>query len=224
LAHGQPLISDPAVELPDHHRLCLIDDQTAWPAIAARLVAVAVGCLGTDDLPFPGPLQLATPKPLSQHGALVLGDGALDLQQQLVVRVVGDRVVQEHHRAAGTPKFLEQQHLVCVFAGQAVGGEHSDDLDSPIADSVAQGIQARTIEPCAAIPLVAEDVLGGEIVALLDDPGTQGSELAFDGLLTLLAFGGHPSVDGGTHGSPPWLFVGDVAQWTSQWRLAAVDG
>ena len=113
-------------------------------------------------------------------------------------------MVQEHHRAAGTPKFLEQQHLVCVLAGQAVGGEHGDDLDGPVADSVAQGIQARTIEPCAAVPLVAEDVLGGEIVAVLDGPGAQGGELALDGLLTLLAFGGHPGVDGGTHGSPPW--------------------
>jgi hypothetical protein len=161
LAHGQALVCDPAVELPDHGRLRLVDDQAAWPAVAARLVAVAVGCLGTDDLAFACPLQLAAPEPIGQHGALVFGNGALDLQQQLVVRVVGDRVVQEHHHAAGTPELLEQQHLVCVFAGQAIGGGHGDNLDGPVANGVAQGIQAWTIEPRAAVSLVAEDVLGG---------------------------------------------------------------
>jgi hypothetical protein len=122
------------------------------------------------------------------------------------------------------PRTLEQQHLVCVLARQAIGGGHGDDLDGPVAGRVAQGVQTRTIEPCAAVSLVAEDVLGSEVVALLDGPGAQGGELALDGLLALLAFGGHPGVDGGTHGSPPLTGVGDAARWTPRWRPAAVGG
>jgi hypothetical protein len=82
-------------------------------------------------------LQLAAAEALAEDGALVFGDGALDLQQELVVRVVRDRVLQEHHLGAGAAELLQEQDLVGVLARQPVGGQHGDDPDGAVAHGVA---------------------------------------------------------------------------------------
>ena len=68
-------------------------------------------------------------------------------------------------------------------------------------DAVAQGIEPGPVEPGAAVPLVAEDMLGHELMTGLLRPGTQGGELAVDGLLAFLALGRNSGIDGGAHGS-----------------------
>jgi hypothetical protein len=110
-------------------------------------------------------------------------------------------VVEEYDRTAGPAKLLQDQCLIGVFAGEAIGAEHSDDVDLGIADAVAQGIEPGPVEPGAAVPLVAEDMLGHELMAGFLRPGTQGGELAVDGLLAFLALGRDAGIDGGAHGS-----------------------
>src|SRR5512134_2311283 len=132
---------------------------------------------------------------------LVLRDRALDLQEKLVAGIVGDAVVEEYNRTAGPAKLLQDQRLIGVFAGEAIGAEHGDDIDLGIANAVAQGIEPGPVEPGATVPLVAEDMLGHELMAGLLRPGAQGGELAVDGLLAFLALGRNPGIDGGAHGS-----------------------
>src|SRR3954464_805234 len=163
-------------------------------------VPVAVGGAAGEVVAVARLLQLAAAEALAEDGALVLGDGALDLQQELVVGVVRDRALQEHHFGAGAAELLQEQDLVGVLARQPVRGQHGDDPDGAVAHGVAQRVQAGSVEPAAAVALVAEDVLVGEGVAVVGDPGAQGGELAVDGLLALLALGRDAGIKGGAHG------------------------
>ena len=210
LPQRQPLLGQPAVEHAHDLGLGLVDDQPAGDPVAARQVAVAVGGVHADELAGAGLLQLAAAEPLAQQRALVLGDGALDLQQELVAGVVRDGAAEERDRAAGAAELLQEQDLVGVLAGQAVGGEHGDDLDLAVAHGVAQRVQAGPVEARAAVALVAEHVPVAQLVALGLGPGAQGGELAVDGLLALLALGRDPGIGGGAHGAPP--SAGGVAE------------
>jgi hypothetical protein len=51
---------------------------------------------------------------LADQGALVLGDGAADLQQELVVRVSAHRPVEELDLGTVPLQFLDEQHLMDV--------------------------------------------------------------------------------------------------------------
>src|SRR5262249_45296870 len=121
LADGQVLVDQPAVEQADDLGLGLVDQQVAGGAVALGDVAVAVGDLAGGPLPGAGLLELAAAEALAQDGTLVRGDGALDLEQELVVGVVGDGALDEGDRAAGLAQFFEEKDLVGVLAGQAVG-------------------------------------------------------------------------------------------------------
>ena len=73
---------------------------------------------------------MAAPAPAAFQdlGALVLGDNALDLEQQVVLGGAADRVVEEDHVGPGPPELLNQQNLVGIAAGQPV---RRQDVDAP---------------------------------------------------------------------------------------------
>jgi hypothetical protein len=169
----------------------------------ARQITVAVRRPSADELAGPGLLQLAAPKPLAQQGTLVFGDGALDLEQELVSRVIGDGAVEKLHRASCPPEFLEQQNLIGIAARQPVGGENADDIDLSVANGIAQGVQSGSVEARAAVSFVPKHMEVVQVVVCGSSPASQSIELAVDGLLALLAFGGDTGIDGGAHGVPP---------------------
>ena len=87
-------------------------------------------------------LQLATAEALAENGPLVFGDGALDLQQELVIRVVRDRVLQEHDLNACAAELFQEQDLVGVFAREAIGGQDGDGSDDTVAHGVPECVEA----------------------------------------------------------------------------------
>ena len=216
LPDGHALLDQPAIEQSHQLGLGLLDHEIARHRLPARDVAVAVG--GPPGQPAAGTrlLQLAAAKALAQHRPLVLGDGALDLQQELVVGVVRDRVVQEHHLAAGAAELLQEQHLVGILAGQAVRAEYGEDVDRGVADSVPQGVEPGAVETGAARALVAKNVLVGQLMPLLASPGAQRLKLAVDGLLASLALGRHSCINGGMHRRVSHKAAGD-----RRWGLPA---
>ena len=109
-------------------------------------------------------------------------------------------MLQKSHLATGAAEFLQKQDLVGVFACQAIRGQHGDDADDSVAHGIAQCVEAGSVEAAAAISLVAEDMLVGDGVILGGRPGSQRRDLAVDGLVALLAFGGHAGIEGGSHG------------------------
>jgi hypothetical protein len=64
-------------------------------------VAVAVRSSAAQVLTGPRSLQLAAAEPLSEQGSLVLGDRALDLEQELVAWIFPDRPMDEDDLATG---------------------------------------------------------------------------------------------------------------------------
>jgi hypothetical protein len=98
-------------------------------------------------------------------------------------------MVEEGDPDAGAAELLEQQDLVGLATRQPVGREHRDDLDGGVADRIAQAVEARAVEPRAAVALVAEDMRLGQRVAFGLRPAPQAGELAVDGLLAFLALG-----------------------------------
>src|SRR4051812_18646714 len=79
-----------------------------------------------DKLASPGFLQLTAAEPLTQQSPLVLGDGALDLQQKLITRTVADGVVEELNRTASAADLFEQQRLIDVFTRQPIQADDSN--------------------------------------------------------------------------------------------------
>ena len=116
-------------------------------------------------------LELAAAETLAQQRALLFGNRALDLKQELVAGIVGDGVVEERHLAAGAAELLQDQRLIGIFAREPVRAEHRDNVNLGVADGVAQGVEPGAVEPGAAVALVAEGMLCLERVAGLLRPG-----------------------------------------------------
>ncbi len=87
--------------------------------------------------------QPAAAHALGDQRALILGHSAADLQQQVIVRVVAHRSVEELGGTASARPLLQEHHLMDVVAREPVGGgdEHAVDL-APL-DGVTQAIEPR---------------------------------------------------------------------------------
>jgi hypothetical protein len=203
LTDGGPFIDQPAIEHPDDLGLGGIDLEMGRDAVTGRDVAVAVGGIAGDPMAGAGPLELAAAEPLGEHRPLVLGDGPLDLEQELVVRIVGDRRVDELDVAAGPAELLQQEDLVGVTPRQPVGAEDRDDIELAGAGGVAEAVEGGSVEARSGVSLVDEDVLVLELMPAIRGPAAEGRELAVDRLVTPLPLGRDPGRDGGSHDGSP---------------------
>ena len=120
--------------------------------------------------------------PLGDQGPLVLGDGAADLEQELVVRVAGHRAVEELDAAALGLQLLEQEGLVDEVAGQPVGVGQEDRVEGGHGRRVAEAVEAGPLERGAAVAVVTEDVRLGELPAPVPGVFPEPLDLLVDGL------------------------------------------
>src|SRR3954464_15596009 len=109
-------------------------------------------------------------------------------------------MLQERHLTAGTAELLKQQNLVGVAPRQPVGAQYRDMLNGTVADGVAQGVEAGSVEAGAPVTFIPEEVLLCDLVSCSCGPAPQGGELAVNGLLALLALGRDAGIEGGAHG------------------------
>jgi hypothetical protein len=105
-----------------------------------------------------GLLELAASEPFSEHGPLILSDRSLDLQQELIIGVVRNRMKEEDNLAPSPPELFEQENLIGIFSSQTVRAVHRDKIDVGVPNRIAQTIKGRPIETGSTVPLVAEDV------------------------------------------------------------------
>jgi hypothetical protein len=166
LPNAHALVDQPAIHHADQFRLGVIDDQVAWDALAFGHVSVTVGSPAAQIHTGSRALQLAAAESLSEQGSLVLGDGALDLEQELVARVFSDRPMYKDYLATGSLELLEQQHLIDVLASEAIWTEDDNQANCPVLDGITQTIQSRSVESRPAVALVQEHVLGLKRVAV----------------------------------------------------------
>ena len=120
-------------------------------AVAERRAAEHV------DRPGPGAVGLAAPVPLHQLGFLVLGEHALELDQQLVFGAVPPgAVLDELHPDPGPGELLDQQRLVGELAGQPVRRVAQHHIDAALGGQVPQRLERRADQRGAGMPLIFE--------------------------------------------------------------------
>ena len=111
-------LADPLEDLP-HDPSLVGHDLITRLAVALVLadVTVAVGRAAEHvDRAVAGGVLLAPAAALHDLGALVLGDHALDLQEQVLLGSAARGIAQEDDLNAATGEFLEYQNLICIFA------------------------------------------------------------------------------------------------------------
>ena len=204
LADRSPLI-EPGEQVTRNRRLGLVQANPGGIARSLGVDPVAVGRPGPGQQDAgPQLAQTAAAHALGDQRPLVFGDGAADLQQQLVVRVLAHRPVEKRDHGAVFLQFLDQEHLVHVVARQPVRRGDQDAVQPGARGGVAQAVQARTPETGAAVASVAKDLVLRQGPALRCGMRVQAVDLLVNGLRPSLASARNPDVAGYLHdGSPP---------------------
>ena len=87
---------------------------------------------------------------------LVLGEHALELDQQLVFGAVAAGALDELDAGAGAGELLEEEGLVGELAGQPVGAVAQHHVHADPGDGVAQPFQGRALQGGARVAVVGE--------------------------------------------------------------------
>jgi hypothetical protein len=168
LAHRQSVATNPRKD-PTYDLGLIFDDLEAGRSatLSAADVAIAEGRGGQcTDCARARSMQTTPPNPLQYLAALVLGDDALNLQQQIVLRRVADRAVEEYDPRPAAVKLLDQQDLMGVLACQPVWRQHIDALDIAGGHRVAQLLQRQPLKIAAAATIIHVAVMRLELKAV----------------------------------------------------------
>ncbi len=104
-------------------------------------------------------------------------------------------MLHEDYLAAGTLQLVQDEGLVRVLAGQAIGRKDRDEIEGPRLRIVSEAVEPRPVQARPTEAAITVHVRVVEPVSLLLDPGPQDGQWAVDRLLQFLAFGRHPGVD-----------------------------
>lgn len=184
----QPMQGVAALEVPGEHlgndgRLgrVLVDSRGVAGPVGRHPVAVR----GTGPREHLAGLELAlpaSPHALGDQGPLILGDRPSDLEQELVVRVLGHRPVEELDAAAVLLQLLEQEHLMDIVSRQPIRIGDEDLVERGHGRAIAEPVEAGPLERGTAVSVVTEDVSLGQRPALRLEMCPQPVDLLFDGL------------------------------------------
>ena len=166
---------------------------------------VAVRCAGPGQQLAGAQLGL-TPAahPVDNERTLVLGDGSADLEHELVVGVITDWPVEELHRTVSALEFFEQQHLVNVVSGQAIGRREQYQIEGAEGRLVTEMVEARTFEFGPTEAVITEDMLGSQApVRLSSHIVPQACQLLLYRVGLLLATCRDSGIQCDSHSGPP---------------------
>jgi hypothetical protein len=141
----RPVFQIACEEFLDHGPLCRVDTHPTRITWSVWVDTVALRHAGPgQQRPRAQLVEPSAPHPLGNEGPLLFGHRSANLQQQLVMRVVTHRAVEELDDTAEALQFLQQEHLAHILAGQAIRRRHEDALDLSARDRVAQRVQTWT--------------------------------------------------------------------------------
>ena len=141
----------------------------------------------------------ASPHPFGDQGPLILGDRPADLEQELVVRVLGHRPVEELDAAAVLLQLLEEEHLMDIVSRQPIRIGDEDRVERGHGRPIAEPVEAGPLERGAAVAVVTEDVPLGQWPALGLEMRPQPVDLLVDGLCLGLSLGRDTHIDRDSH-------------------------
>jgi hypothetical protein len=140
---GTPLVGVPPEQLRDRRGLGRVGARAGGIARAIRVDPVSVRRPGPRrHLTAPQLVEPAAARALGDERALVLGHRPADLQQQTVLRIVGERPVGELDLTAVALQLLREQDLVDVIPRQPVGFGDEDAIELGQRGEVAEPIEA----------------------------------------------------------------------------------
>jgi len=196
-AQRKLLVQKPVEDLSHHLRLVQEDLVTRRLRVRLAYVAVTVGSARkrADDAAT-SLVQLPSPRTLEDLRALVLGDHALHLYQQLVLGAAARRTVEEDHRDAVPRELLEQEHLIGILASESIRAVHVEQIQSALGGAVSQLLQRGSHESRSAVPLVHVAVAGNDDVTVGLRSLGECRDLTADRGLLLLLLRRHARVQG----------------------------
>ena len=148
------------------------------------------------------------PHPLGDERPFILSDGTANLQEQLVVRVLAHRPIQELDLTPRPLELIDQDYLMHVVARQAIGRGDHEAIKFTRPHHIAQTVKGRAFEVSPTVTIVTKDAILAEGPALLVNILAKTVQLLLDGLHLDLRAGRHPDIHCYTHGIPPESIVG----------------
>jgi len=207
-AQAQSIAANPFEDATHDAGLVLHDLEAGYPAaLIAADVAISKGRTRQGaDRAGARCVQTTAPNPLENLGALILGYDALNLQQEIILRRVADRAVQECDLGPTAAKLLDQQNLMGVLARQPIRREHIDALDIPAGHRIPQLLQRQTLKVHPAATIIHIAAIRLELKAVTSDAFLQRRDLAIDRVIARLRLARYPRVERDraalAHGSP----------------------
>ena len=132
---------------------------------------------------------------LHDLGALVLGDHALDLKQQVLLGSAAGGIAQEDDLDTAMVEFLEKQYLICIFARKSIWIEDVEAVNGTGGGLIPESFEARADKYAAADPVVDEAQFGVAFQGIVGDSLHDRLKLTGDRVLLGLLFSGNPRVD-----------------------------
>ena len=111
------------------------------------------------------------------------------------LRVLTHRPIEELDGTASVLELFQQRHLMDIVAGQTIRPRDDDAVERRLFDRVTEAVKPRSVERGATIPIIAEDMLWTEGLALCVHVGDEASRLLVNRLGQSLPFGRHPDID-----------------------------
>jgi hypothetical protein len=102
----------------------------------------------------PRRMPLAAPMAFNDLGPLILRDHPLDLQEHVIFWTLASSSVEKNDLDPGAPELIDQQHLIRVFAGQAIWGVDIETVHGPRRNHIAQPLQGWPDQCRPTVPLI----------------------------------------------------------------------
>jgi hypothetical protein len=123
-----------------------------------RAITVGRDGPGREHAGLPCPLAPAA-HAFGHQRALIFGHGSPDVQEQMGLRVLAQRLTEERDAAPCLRESFEAHHLMGIMARQTGWTGHQDPVDRALLDPVPQAVASGSAEGGTAIPIITEDIL-----------------------------------------------------------------
>ena len=156
LANRQAVMTNPGKDLVDHASF-VRDDLIAGlptPFVLGHITIPIGGPTEHIHHPCPGGMALATSVALDDLGPFILSDHPLHLQKQVIFRALPQGPVEEYDLHSGASELIDQEHLIGVFACQAIWRVHIEPVHTARRCHVAQALQRRAHQGGPTIPCI----------------------------------------------------------------------
>src|SRR5262249_46902082 len=138
------------------------------------------------------------------------GHGPSDLHQEMVLRVLSQRLIEALDATASLCELFQEDHVMDIVAGQPIWTGHDDPVKDGLFEPIPPAIPARPIPGGAPTALTTENILRAPRLALAIDVRSEARNRLVNRLCQRLPLGRYAGIDGCSHTCPPSVVGGRV--------------